>query len=388
MGAGVAMAVRGRPWSSSCSWRGRSGRGAEWRAAGALGRAWRLHKGALPTDALKALEKALLATRASLMPWLAPESSEGEQLLDILALLAGAGGMPRRSPSRSGVPTSQEGEGTTPLTASGAAAGADDGVEAKDVEEASPCTPSARGVAACSATPPPKERPPAVWNAQAAVFVPRALCTARAEQALKEAVDRAAAEAEAAAAAEGAAEVAPTVSAEECTAEQACEEALTVGASPPAAGGEREAVEAIDDAHLQKPTAEPTWETKHRMAAEARRVRREEGQRSFVTVNDLALCPAGHTMKQQIAARDDEYDCDMCVFDIVQRQRFLGCTRCDYVLCGSCVANALFEVYPWHLGSCNHDVDTVVVRAVLQGKVLEGARLGSAAPSQGSGAAD
>ena len=68
----------------------RAGRGAEWRAAGALGRTWRLHKAHLPAEALKALEQSLLAVRASLLPWLARDSSCGEQLLAVLAALAGA----------------------------------------------------------------------------------------------------------------------------------------------------------------------------------------------------------------------------------------------------------------------------------------------------------
>ena len=66
-----------------------SGDGAVWRAAGALGRAWRLHESALPPKARVLVAGALLEMKAVLLPWESLQTSEGGQLLGFLEALAG-----------------------------------------------------------------------------------------------------------------------------------------------------------------------------------------------------------------------------------------------------------------------------------------------------------
>lgn len=69
---------------------GRVGVAANWRACGALGKLWRQHRLAFPTAAQGHLVRALLEMRSLLMPH-SPGGCEQDQLLDMLAQLAGKG---------------------------------------------------------------------------------------------------------------------------------------------------------------------------------------------------------------------------------------------------------------------------------------------------------
>ncbi len=277
-------------------WRAEAGAGAAWRAAGALGRMWRLHKGALPPEAVEALAKALLATRACLMPWLAPDRTEGEQLLEVLAALAGAPAGGGRS-ARLVPQVDKQVQRCAPQAFDYVDYDLNDFVFEVEVDDLdcgapAPSTPRPRGPAADAGTPPRAQRA-CSWDFLAPAFVP---------QEYRESLGSGASADEVAV--EGALWKSGTIAAPD-----------SVDSEPPCEdGGLR-----LD--YVARPRS-----------------------LSWPCLGDVELltetvCPGAHPMVFE--RTEGEFLCDRCDADIPARQALAICVPCDLSVCQRCIVRGI-----------------------------------------------